>query len=200
MLRNARSPDLIRVEAGAIELPPVLFQFCSFVRVMLPKSKWFVIHEVLEREIEGSKLKEIYYLGTLIGDDHTPAIVRCMGQHYSCGLGKPVRIGNLVLSWPKEKNWIMLDTVRGAPRPGMMSLKSKAPVQLGQVVCEPSGPIGKGAGWRRFPFPGHVEFVKGSKAKLLLGVDLTQRIGFAVYHKDGPIEDVQILPWAEDAD
>lgn len=193
MFSHARSPDLIKVEAGAIELPPVLFQFCSFMRVMFPTNRWFVIHEVLERDISGSKIKEIYFIGTLIGKEYSPAIVRSFGQSYSCAMGSPLRIGDLVLSWPKE--WLMLDGVRDAPRPGMLSLKRKAPVELSQVVCEPSSRIGKGAGWRRFPFPGHVEFEKGSRAKLLLGLDLVQRIGFAVYHKDGPVEDVQILPW-----
>ena len=196
MQRDARSVDLIKVEAGAIELPPVLFQFSSFMRVMFPENRWFVIHEVLEREISGgSKLREIYFVGTLIGKQYSPAIVRSFGQNFSCSMGKALRIGDLVVSWPKD--WRMLDGVRSASRPGMMTLKSKAPVELGQVECLPGAPIGKGAGWRRFPFPGAVEFSKGSKAKLLLGVDLVQRIGFAVYHKDGPVEDVQILPWAK---
>ncbi len=198
MLRNARSSDLIKVEAGAITLPPVLFQFCSFARVLLADNRWFVVHEVLERDIVGSKIKEMYFLGTLIGKEYSPAIVRCFGQNYSCALGKPFRIGNLVLGWPKE--WMMLDTVRDAPRPGIVSLVSKAPIELDQVICEPGRPIGKQKGWRRFPFPGHVEMIKKSKAKLLLGVDLVQRIGFAVYHKNGPVEDVQILPWVQGTD
>lgn len=198
MLSNARSSELIRVEAGAIDLPLVLLHFCSFVRVMLPGNKWFVIHEVLERPIVGSEIKEIYFVGTLIGARHTPAIVRSIGQSLSCAVGKPTRLGDFVLSWPKD--WRMLDTVRAAPRPGPLSLKSRAPISLSQIECVPGGPITKNKGWRRFPFPGHVEFEKGSKAKLLLGVDIEARVGFAVYHKDGPVEDVQILPWAKPAE
>lgn len=195
MFSDARSPDLIRVEAGAIELPPVLFQFSSYMRVMFPSDRWFVIHEVLERRIVGSSLKEVYFIGTLIGEEFSPAIVRSFGQNYSCAMGKPFRIGSLVLGWPKD--WRMLDGVRDAERPGILSLKKKAPIELKQIECIPGQRIDKRKGWRRAPFPGHVEFEKGAKAQLLLGVNLVERIGFAIYHKEGPSEDVHIVPWAK---
>lgn len=193
MLRDDRSDPLIKVEAGGISLPPALDHMCGFFRLARPDDRWFVIHEVLERQAKGLKTKEVYFVGTLIGAEgwHS-GILRSFGNAYSCALGKPNMIGGMVLSWPQD--WRTLEGYR-APAPGMMHLNRRASIVLDQVKVKPSKPIDKQRGWRRFPYPGFVEFPRGAEAELLLAVDLIERRGFGVYFKKDEVPPVQRLPW-----
>lgn len=193
MQRDARNSDLIRVEAGGIHLPPAMDRMCSFFRIARDEDRFFVIHEVLERNIVGSSTKEIYYMGTLVGEaGFHPGILRSCGQKYSCALGKATTIGSFVVAWPNE--WRSLE---GYPvsKPGLMQLRRRSPIELDGIRVQPSKPLDNRPGWRRFPFPGFVEFPKDAKAEILLAINLIERRGFGVYYKSDEVPSVQKLPW-----